>query len=69
MEVKVLGYARAWHAAGEVPKKERNENGRWAWPARFKFYALTEKQVSSTDVPLIALTDEVRRILDEHAPE
>jgi len=52
--VSALGYARRWHAEGEVPRKERNEKGRMAWPARFTLMAVTPEQCLPSDVPLFA---------------
>lgn len=49
----VLGYARKWHADGEVPAKVKNENGRMAWPTKFKFLAVTPNRVFPTDVALV----------------
>lgn len=49
-----IGYARRWHINGEKPAKERKENGRMAWPIRFKFLAVSERKCLSDDEPLYA---------------
>lgn len=40
---------------GEVPEKELNANGRWAWPRKFKLLAITPHQCMPDDVALYPL--------------
>lgn len=47
-----VAWMRAWASRGEVPHKERKENGRMAWPLRFKLLAITEGKILPDDVPL-----------------
>ena len=49
-----VAWMRQWFFDGEAPKKERNENGRLAWPAKFKFLQVTAGKVLADDVPLYA---------------
>ena len=46
------GYKRLWALNGEVPAKERRENGRLAWPYKFKLLPVTEGKCLPDDVPL-----------------
>lgn len=48
----IRAWARRWYIDGEVPKKERNEKGRMAWPRKFIFKEVTKHKVFSDDVPL-----------------
>lgn len=48
-------YARKWHVDGVEPKKELNQNGRWAWPAKFKILPITEIKFAQDDVALWAV--------------
>jgi len=80
-----LAWARRWHVDGEKPAKEKNAGGRWAWPQKFKFHAVTPHKVFKDDVPLYmgaastasvaalqGLTDQVklqRRIIEAQAHE
>lgn len=45
-------WMRRWAFNGEKPAKERNENGRMAWPSRHKFRPVTEVKLFDDDVPL-----------------
>lgn len=62
--MRILAYARDWHAAGIIPRKERNpETGRMHWPKKFLFSPVTPV-VSvggylclENDVPLVALSE------------
>lgn len=47
-----VAWERKWSVDGEVPKKERRENGRWAWPSKFKFLPVTKNKCLPDDVPL-----------------
>lgn len=47
-----LAWMRAWAYRGETPHKERKENGRMAWPLRFKVLAITQGKILPDDVPL-----------------
>lgn len=51
---KPVAWMRKWAFDGETPKKEKNENGRWAWPAKFRMRELTRQQVFPDDVPLFS---------------
>lgn len=51
-----IAWARKWHVDGEVPAKEKNASGRWAWPQKFKVYAVTPNKIFKDDVPLVAAT-------------
>lgn len=55
--MKIMGYARRWHADGEVPAKVKNENGRMVWPAKFKWLSVTEHKTFNTDVGLVSADD------------
>ena len=46
------GFIRKWAKDGEVPTKEKNSNGRMAWPTKFKFMAVTQYQVLASDLAL-----------------
>jgi hypothetical protein len=50
---------RRWAYDGETPVKERKENGRMAWPVRFKMHAVTVNRVFPDDVPLFPKDDEI----------
>lgn len=54
-KVKPVAWMRKWAFDGEKQKKERNQNGRLAWPLRFKFLPVTESQLCRDDVPLCAM--------------
>lgn len=54
----VVAWARRWLIDGETPKKERKENGRMAWPARFKLLPITTCKCLVDDVPLYRIPDE-----------
>lgn len=49
---KPVAYMRRWHFDGEVPKKEKKANGRWAWPLKFRFHPVTTSKVFEDDIPL-----------------
>jgi hypothetical protein len=51
---EAAAWARKWHVDGEKPAKERNANGRMAWPHKFTFHAITPNKVFNDDVPLYA---------------
>jgi len=53
-ERKPIAWARQWFIDGIKPAKERNANGRLAWPVRFKFLPVTAGQCLPDDVPLFA---------------
>ena len=59
-----VAYARDWFAAGEIPYKEKNENGRIAWAKKFRFKEITPNKIFVTDVPLFTHADpgEVERL-------
>jgi len=51
-EDKIIGYARKWHVDGEIPKKEKNENGRMVFPRKFSFMPLSERRLFKDDLPV-----------------
>ena len=53
--VRPRAWMRRWYFEGETPYKERNKNGRPAWPQKFKFLAVTPNKVLDDDVPLYAI--------------
>jgi hypothetical protein len=50
-------FIRSWAFAGEKPAKERNANGRLAWPKKYLFVEISKHQVLTDDVPLFAIKD------------
>lgn len=54
LQVRPRAWMRRWYFDGETPHKERNENGRIAWPTKFKFMPVTPHKVMADDVPLYA---------------
>lgn len=58
VEVRLCAWMRRWAFNREEPKKERRENGRMAWPYKFKLLPITETKLLLDDVPLYA--NEVR---------
>lgn len=48
-------WIREWAHNGETPKKEKNENGRLAWPWKFKLLPVTQKQTLPSDLALYTL--------------
>lgn len=64
-------WMRKWAFDGEKPQKERKENGRVAWPRKFKFQAVTAFKIFDDDVPLAALATPVAgwvSVEDERKP-
>ena len=53
-DAEPIAWARKWHVDGEKPTKERNANGRMAWPQKFKLHAITPHKIFPDDVPLVA---------------
>ena len=51
---KPMAWARRWFVDGITPKKERNENGRMAWPKKFTYHEVTRSKVMTDDVALYA---------------
>lgn len=49
-----VAWARRWFIDGVTPKKERNENGRMAWPKKFTYHEVTRVKVMKDDVALYA---------------
>lgn len=49
---KPVAWMRKWAADGETPAKQRNENGRLAWPKKFCLLAVTPGKCLPDDVPL-----------------
>ncbi len=63
-ELPVVAFARRWFVEGETPKKQKNENGRWAWPARFKYHATTQIRVFDDDASLTLHAEATRLVAD-----
>lgn len=51
---KPLGWMRRWAFDGETPKKERNANGRMAWPFKYKLLPVSEHKCLEDDIALYA---------------
>lgn len=49
-----VAWMRKWAFDGETPVKERNSNGRMAWPHKFKILPVTEGKFFNDDVGLYA---------------
>ena len=49
-----VAWARRWFVDGITPKKERNENGRMAWPKKFTLHEVTPSKIMTDDVALYA---------------
>jgi hypothetical protein len=47
-----VAWMRKWAYDKETPIKERKENGRMAWPFKFKLLPLTQDKCLNDDVPL-----------------
>jgi len=47
-------WMRRWCFDGEEPKKEKRENGKWAWPHKFRLKEVTLHKCLKDDVPLYA---------------
>lgn len=54
MTAEPVAWMRKWAFDGEKPAKQRNENGRMAWPAKFKVLPITQGYCFNDDVPLYA---------------
>ena len=59
-----VAWERKWSVDGEVPKKERRENGRMAWPFKFKLMPVTKHKCLPDDVPLYR-EDSFARVIDQ----
>lgn len=55
MDEKPIAWMRKWAFDGEEPHKEKRENGRMAWPAKYKLLPVTQNKCLDDDVPLVAL--------------
>lgn len=55
MDEKPIAWMRKWAFDGEEPHKEKHENGRLAWPAKYKLLPVTQNKCLDDDVPLVAL--------------
>lgn len=51
---KPIAYMRRWYFDGEKPAKERNANGRMAWPPKFRLMPTSTTKCFPDDVPLYA---------------
>lgn len=56
-ELTTHGWMRRWKYDGEEPKKEKNKNGKLAWPLKFKFLPVTDLRIFEDDIPLVAAED------------
>lgn len=54
MKKNPLAWMRKWAFEGEIPKKEKRENGRWAWPTKFLMLPVTQSKCFEDDIPLFA---------------
>lgn len=52
-DAPVVAYIRKWAFDGEEPKKEKRENGRLAWPFKFKLIPVSQSMLLKDDIPLI----------------
>lgn len=50
-------WMRRWAFDLKTPQKERNGNGRMAWPMKYKFLPVTTNKVLDDDVPLYDIGD------------
>ncbi len=68
-----VAWARRWFVDGITPKKERNENGRMAWPKKFTLHEVTPSKIMTDDVALYAHpsppADDALRVAVEKALE
>ena len=64
-ERKPDAWARKWHIDGEKPAKVKKENGRWAWPGKFKFLPVTAGQCMADDVALYLDAQQERKPMPE----
>ena len=55
MDEKPIAWMRKWAFDGEDPHKEKRENGRLAWRAKYKLLPVTQNKCLDDDVPLVAL--------------
>ena len=53
-EQQPVAWMRRWAFEGVAPRKVRNENGRMAWPFKFKLLPLSERKLLEDDVALYA---------------
>ena len=51
-DAPVVAYIRKWAFDGEEPKKEKRENGRLAWPFKFKLIPVSQSRLLKDDIPL-----------------
>lgn len=49
---EAVAWMRRWAFDGEEPRKEKKDNGRLAWPAKFKLLPVTNSRLLDDDVPL-----------------
>jgi len=52
MKSSPKAWMQKWYLDGEIPAKIKNEKGRWVWPAKYKFHAVTTSKCLADDVPL-----------------
>lgn len=63
-----VAFARKWHIDGEVPRKEKQENGRLAWPFKFKLMPITIGKCLADDAPLFTSDQVAAAILKATGP-
>jgi len=56
-----VAWMRKWAYDNEKMSKERNENGRMAWPTKFKLLPVTQGQCLRDDVPLYAAPQQAQQ--------
>ena len=56
MEQKPVAWMRKWAFDGEEPHKEKRENGRVAWPVKYKMLPVTQNKCFDDDIPLVSMT-------------
>ncbi len=59
---------RKWAFDGEEPHKEKRENGRLAWPTKYKFLPVTPNKCLEDDIPLYR-KEELKVMPDEFVTE
>ena len=66
-EQQPRAWMRKWAFDGDKPYKEKNANGRMAWPIRFKMLAVTKGKHFDDDVALYTTPAAPREIVEEAA--
>ena len=68
IKAEPVAWIRRWALDGEKPAKELKENGRWAWPAKFKFIPVSLSKCMPADEALYT-ADAIRAAALAAAPE